>query len=118
MTSPLSGSLAKTIGKAFNSLFLPAMLVRDVPQTGGDPADPLPPLPANFPCRGMVESYSQYLRANGLVQANERKVLILAFSLGVRPAAGDRVTIRGVTFTLLEVSTDPAEAVWECKGQM
>jgi hypothetical protein len=118
MTSPLSGSLARTIGKAMAPLFLPAVLIRDVPQVGGAPDDPLPPLAANFLCRAIVEAYSQYFKANNLVAANERKVLILATSLGVKPVAGDRVTIQGITFTIQEVSTDPATAVWECKGAM
>jgi hypothetical protein len=118
MTSPLLGSLAKTVGSAFKTIFLPAVLIRDVPQVGGDPADPLPPLAANFPCLAIVEAYSQYFKANNLVAANERKVLILATSLGVKPVAGDRVTIQGITFTIQEVSTDPATAVWECKGAM
>lgn len=118
MTSPLAGSLARTIGSAMSSLFLPATLIRDVPQVGGDPADPLPPIPATFNCRGMVEAYSQYFKANGLVEQNDRKVLILAASLSVRPKPNDRVTIAGITFTIMDVSTDPAEAVWECKGRM
>lgn len=118
MTSPLSGSLARSVGKAFNTLFLPAVLVRDVPQVGGDPADPLPPLAAEFKCRALVESYSQYYRANNLVGASDRKVLILATSVSVRPAPGDRVTISGITFVLGNVSTDPAEAVWEATGTM
>jgi len=118
MTSPLAGSLAKTIGNAMASRFLDAVLTRDVPNVGADPADPVPPTPTQYPCKAIVEAYSQYLRANGLVGANDRKVLILANSLGLRPKAGDRVTIKGITFRVIEVGTDPAEAVWECKGQM
>ncbi|MDB5505333.1 MAG: hypothetical protein JWR89_5235 [Tardiphaga sp.] len=118
MNPPLSGSLARTIGSAFKGLFLPALLVRNVPQTGGDPADPLPPIPANFPCKAIVESYSDYFKANNLVNASDRKVLILATSVGVRPKPDDRVTISGITFTLQDVATDPAEAVWTCRGSM
>lgn len=118
MTSPLAGSLARTIGAGFNTLFLPAVLVRDVPQVGGDPADPLPPIPANFPCKAIVEGYSDYFKANNLVNASDRKVLILATSVGVRPKPDDRITIAGITFTLQDVSTDPAEAVWTCRGAM
>ena len=118
MTSPLSGSLARTIGAAFNTLFLDAVLTRDVPVVSPDPADPLPPTQATYACKSMVESYSDYFKANNLVDAKDRKVLILATSLSVRPKAGDRITISGVTFTLSEVSTDPAEAVWTCKGSM
>ncbi|HWV44125.1 hypothetical protein [Pseudorhodoplanes sp.] len=65
-----------------------------------------------------MEAYADKFRLEGLVAANERKVLILATSLSVRPQPQDRVTIRGITFTINDVKTDPAEAVFECKGAM
>ncbi len=117
MASPLSGSLAKTVGKAFNSIFLPATLTRDVAVASPDPAEPLPPTPTPHACKAIVESYSDYFVANGLINEKDRKVLILAGSLAVRPQAGDRVTISGTTFTIQDVATDPAEAVWTCKGR-
>jgi hypothetical protein len=118
MTSPLSGSLAKTIGSAFKGLFLDAVLTRETPGTGGDPFDPPPPVVTTYSCKAVVEAYSDYFRKSGLVNAADRKVLILAASLAVKPQAGDRVTIQHITFTLSEVSTDPATAVWECRGAM
>ncbi len=117
MTSPLAGSLAKTIGSAFKNLFLDATLTRDGPPTG--PAyDPTPGAAESYSCRAIVEVYSASYRASGLVQINDRRVLILANSLGVRPLPGDRVTIQGVTFVVQEVETDPATAVWTCRGRM
>lgn len=118
MVSPLAGSLARQIGRAASSIFLPATLVRDVPGVIVDAADPPAPTQATYPCKAIVEVYSERYRLDGLVKQNERKVIILATTLSVRPAVGDRVTISGITFTLAEVSTDPAEAAWECKGQM
>ncbi|WP_156332363.1 MULTISPECIES: hypothetical protein [Rhodopseudomonas] len=53
------------------------------------------------------------------MQANDRQVLVLAASLsGVTPLPGDRVAVRGVTFTANATSTDPATAVWEIQGRM
>lgn len=118
MTFLLEGSLAKTIGSAFKGLFLDAVLTRETPGTGGDPFDPPPPVVTTYPCKGLVEAYSDYFRKNGLVDAADRKVLILATSLDVKPQAGDRVTIQHITFTLSEISTDPATAVYECRGSM
>lgn len=118
MSSPLTGSLAKTVGSAFKTLFLDASLLRNVSVISPDPADPPPPTVATYACKAIVEAYSDYYKTNGLVDAKDRKVLILATSLGVRPEPGDRVTIGGITFTLQDVSTDPAEAVWTCKGRM
>lgn len=118
MTSPLSGSLAKTVGSAFNSLFLDAVLARDVKQIGSNPIDPSPPVVTTFNCKAIVEAYSDKFRSEGLVEQNDRKVLILATSLATRPLAKDRVTIRGITFQVIDVSTDPAEAVWSVQGRM
>lgn len=121
MASPLEGSLARTIGGAMRGLFLPATLTRDVVPSSPayDPLDPPAAVPVEYSCKAIVESYSDKFRLEGLVAANERKVLILATSLSVRPQMLDRVTIRGITFTLSDkIKTDPAEAVWECAGAM
>lgn len=123
MTSPLAGSLAKTIGGAFKSLFFDAVLTRDGPTTGPD-YDPTPGAPLTFACKAIVEVYSVSFRAAGLVQQNERRVLILAASLNIqdvdasrrKPQPGDVLTINGTTFSILEVETDPATAIWTCRG--
>lgn len=120
MVSPLDGALARQVGSAFRSLFLDATLTRDVVPDSPtyDPFDPPAPVATEYACKAIVEAYADKFRLEGLVQANERKVLILATSLSVRPRPQDRVTIRGITFTITDVKTDPAEAVWECKGAM
>lgn len=120
MTSPLSGSLARTVGNALRSLFLDATLVQDVPVVGSPDVtfDPADPTPTSYTCKAIVEKYAERFRLEGLVEQNERKVLILSDSLSVTPEPGNRVTISGITFTILEVQTDPATAVWECKGRL
>lgn len=108
------------VNGAFGDVFYDAVMTVDVIPTSPpyDPADPPAPVPVNYSCKAIVESYSDYFRKNGLVDAKDRKVLILANSVAVKPAAGNRVTIQGITFTIHEVSTDPASAVWECRGTM
>jgi hypothetical protein len=118
MTSPLESALATQIYKGMKNLFLDATLTRDVAGTITDPADPPAPTATPYACKAIVETYSDYFRQNGMVDAKDRKVLILADSLTVQPVPNDRVTISGITFTVMEVGTDPATAVWECKGRM
>lgn len=121
MASPLSGSLATTINRAMSSLFLDATYTEDTPSVGSpdvDSFDPPPPISTTYTCKAIVESYSERFRLDGLVEQNDRKVLILAKSLAVVPKAGGRVTISGITFTAIEVTTDPATAVWEVRGRM
>jgi hypothetical protein len=75
-------------------------------------------VPTPFGCKAIFEKYSDYYWTNGLVDAKDRKVLILAASLEVTPEPGDRITIQNITFVIQNVSTDPATAVWECRGRM
>ena len=117
MTSPLAGSLAKTIGGAFKSLFFDAVLTRAGVPTGPS-YDPTPGESLTYKCKAIVEKYSDRFRTDSLIKQSDRKVLILANSLGVRPAEGDRITIAGITFTAMDVATDPAEAVWEIQGRV
>lgn len=63
-----------------------------------------------------MEKYSDYYRANGLVDAKDRKVLILASSVTTKPQPNDRVTIQNVTFVIQNVSPD--HGCWECQERM
>jgi hypothetical protein len=118
VVSPLAGSIAKTIGKAFNSLFLDATLTRDVAGVSPDPADPVAPTQTTFACKAIVEVYSDYLRKSGLVNERDRKVLVLASTLSTVPKPDDRISISGIAFTVMSVATDPATATWEIQGRM
>ncbi len=119
--SLLTGEIAAIVYGAFKDIFLDAVLTRDTPSTNSPDVDRFdPPLPTSttYACKAIVEMYSQRLRQDGLIKANERKVLILANSISVTPEPDDRITIRGITFTICKdgVGTDPALAVWECRG--
>ncbi len=123
MTSPLSGSLARTINRALAPIFLDATLTRDLSNVGSDPADPPTPTQAIYTCKAIEEEYSAGLRGQGLVGAREVGVLILANSLAVEPKPLDRITIRGNTVTVVPadaaglkaVRSDPARATWMCR---
>lgn len=113
MASPLSGSLARTIGKALAPVFLPATLTR-----GG----------TLYPCRGIYEQWGKNPGPGGALTTPDVKALLLAKSLAVEPNSGDVVTLQGSTFvvvsnvsnvdTKLAVSTDPARATWSLIGKL
>lgn len=123
MTSPLAGSLAKTIGKAMSGLFLNATYTVDAPSNG--PAyDPGAPTSTDYPCKAIFDEWGAYSIRSGLVGAEDRKVLILAASLAVEPQQGGRIVIDAATVTIYSdgesqpaVSTDPAKAVWVCRAR-
>jgi len=117
VTSPLEGSLAKTIAKSMAFMFLDASLHRDVEAAITNAADP--PAPASvssFACKAIIETQTDSYRGDGgLVVDTTRKVLILAQTLATTPVPGDRIIIRGVTYGVMTVASDPALATWECR---
>jgi hypothetical protein len=115
MASPIAG-MAAQINKAFTNIFFDATLRRETESGSGDSYSFTT---ASYPCKGLVETFSMALRRDGIVSENERKIMILVGSLSVIPKSGDLLIINnGTEFVLLEVATDPANAVWECKGRM
>ena len=64
--------------------------------------------------KGMVEEYSRYSVENSFVQRGDRKLLLLAASApGVAPKPGDRAVAEGVTYVVIDVKRDPADATWQ-----
>ncbi|MGA0564167.1 head-tail joining protein [Ancylobacter sp. VNQ12] len=119
MVKMLDGGLAKILGKALAPIFFDATLSRDAPSAGPNAWTPGEPTTTSYPCKAIHEEWGASYRSGGLVLAGERKVLILAATLSVTPAPGDRITIRGETFTVATegagqpaVSSDPALATW------
>lgn len=112
MTSPLEGALARTIGSAFSNVFYAASVTVMVPGDGPvyDPGDPTP---VDHDCKGMIDEYSAFERQNSRIEVGDRKVLILATSLDIVPAIDMTVTIRGKAYRIVNVMTDPAQAVYE-----
>ena len=123
MVSILADALAQTIANAASFIFLDATLTRDVQGTATDPADPPAPTQVSYSCKAIEDTYSAGQRANGLVTADDVKILILAKTLAVSPLSGDRITIRGITRQVVPMGTsglpgvqsDPARATWECR---
>ncbi len=125
MVSPLSGSLAATIGQAMAFLFIDATLTRDVAGTVVDPADPPAPTEVEYSCKVIRDTYGTNYRAAGLVNDRDVKIIILQTSLAVAPQSGDRIDIDGMggPWTIVPagsgqpaVSADPANATWEVRA--
>lgn len=123
MASLLEGALAAKIGKALGPIFMAATLTRET--RSGPAEDPGPPVPTNYACKAIHEEWSTSYLTGGLVTSSDRKILILATTLSVEPLPGDKITIRGETFTVVPgdsagapaVSTDPAKATWTLRAR-
>lgn len=123
MASPLAG-LSRTIGSALSGIFFDAVLYRDAAAAGPNDWTPGAVTTTSYPCKALADAWSAYQISGGMVSANDAKVLILASTLSIEPRAGDRVTVQGEMFTLVTeggsrpaVMSDPAKALWECRGR-
>lgn len=102
--------------------FREATLIRTVEGTGGDPWSPGEPTDQRYPCRAIHDEWGASFRSGGLVTGKDWKILILAATLAVEPMEGDRITLEGVTLTVVSeggsqpaVTSDPATATWVLK---
>ncbi|MGB3864782.1 MAG: hypothetical protein WBA29_04025 [Xanthobacteraceae bacterium] len=120
MDSILDGSLADDIADALDSAGIPfaAIVVsRDIPQDSPDPADPLPPISTDFACKGFIDEWDADYITSTLVERSDVKIVIIANSIAIVPVAGDRVTVRAKSYSVLNVSADPALATYTLQAR-
>ena len=74
----------------------------------------------DYPCRGIVQDYSEFEQRGDKVRGGDRKVLILAGTLptGIVPTTNDKITVPdGQVFRVCDqgVKSDPASATYVCQ---
>jgi hypothetical protein len=118
MTSILQGSLAKKIGKAVGRLFYDCKVLVYTPGSG--PAyDPGDPTYKTTTCKGMIGTYADSLIDGTLIKQGDAKVTITTTCCSNMPRpAKDKIVIRGNTYAIVNVSTDPAQALWICQCRL
>jgi hypothetical protein len=120
MVSPLSGSLAKTINKAFKGVFLDATLTRDGANSGSV-SDPTVAAPTVYKCKAIADTGADGSRGTNIEGVSDNTFLILAKSLAVTPQPLDRLAIpsQGIGGVIANdpkaVGADPAQATWSCR---
>jgi hypothetical protein len=69
------------------------------------------------PCKAIVTTYSDFIRAAGNIGADERKVIIIGKGLSSPPSPSQVVAIEAENWQIVEVSRDPSGAVYTCKSK-
>ena len=115
MTSLLDGGLARIIGRAVDGLMLDGVLTRGVSTTADERGNPVE-TDDEYPFRGFTENYSATYRATAGIPSTDLAVNIIAASIATTPKIDDRVTMRGTTYRIRSVTTDPAQAMWVCQS--
>lgn len=98
---------------------LPALTLVKVSK-GARPVDPtigLVSTETRYPGKGIVDTYSDGLVDGTRVKLGDRRVLLIAKSLplGIFPVPDDLIEAEGDTWTIVQVSRDPAEATYDCQ---
>lgn len=109
----LAAGISDALSDVFHDgvLLVPGQRVRDG-QGGWKAGEPIP-----YPCKALVDDYSDYRRAAVGIPANDRKILILGHGLTVEPRPGHTITAEGRDWQIVGVSRDPAGATWEVQGR-
>lgn len=109
--------LAANISDALSDVFrdgvlkVPGQRISDN-QGGWKAGEPTP-----YPCKALVDDYSDYRKAAIGIPANDRMILILGHGLPVEPQPGHAITAEGRDWQIVSVSRDPAGAIWEVHGR-
>jgi len=111
-------SLPSIIGNALSDMFRDATLTR-ITKGASDGMGGYAQTTATDACKALVTEYTAWQRQALGIPSNERKILILAATLnsGMAPKPGDRITIQGREWSIVEVSSDPANATYEARGK-
>ena len=113
----ISGLIHKNISPGVNSAVLTK--VTKGTRTAGQVTGGTQPTSANYACKGFVDVLDKNRLEGSLVEDTDVLVAIIGDSIASNkvPVAGDRVTILSVEYNIIQVTTDPAKAVYNCIGR-
>lgn len=109
--------LREKIGVKFSDteLFFSAATLTRATGSGGWNEDP--GSTATYPCKALVEGYSDHLRAVAGIPDTDSRILIVGTSIAVTPLKGDTVSLNGFDWSLIRVDVDPAKAMWTAQAR-
>ncbi len=67
--------------------------------------------------QGWVDVFDNSLIAAGVVDEGDVKICLIQRDMPFRPELTDTITARGVTYTILSMNEDPAQAVLELRAK-
>jgi hypothetical protein len=111
---------AEEIAAALESAGVPYPLTvtREVPASGGVTFDPLLPTIQTYQARGWIDAWRDDDFTDGfLVQRSDLKIVVVAGSIDILPAAGDRITVQDQNLTVISVAGDPAGATYTVQAR-
>lgn len=115
-------NIASVVAAAVNAAggLLPATFIKSTPgtRTPGSITGGTNPTMTSYPCQGICSSFDNnevgaQLPGGEMVKNSDRKVVLIAQTIPVEPAPGDRVTIESRTYAVVGLfARDPAIATY------
>lgn len=116
MASILEGDMAAQLTDAITSAGLPYTITVTRITTSGPSYDPVQ-VETPHEGQGWRDNYSLDTVDGTLIRASDARVFILASTLAIAPTTADRVTLDGVTHSIVRVSIDPAGTAWDIQAR-
>tara|TARA_R110002167_G_scaffold93122_2_gene249814 strand:+ start:13520 stop:13894 length:375 start_codon:yes stop_codon:yes gene_type:complete len=113
----ISGLINANIGPGVNDATLTK--VTGGTRTGGQLTGGTNPTTATYACKGFVDVLDKNRLEGTLAADTDVLVALIGDSIagGQVPTAGDRVTIMGTEYNIIQVTVDPALAVYNCTAR-
>ena len=111
-------NIANLIDQNLSVSLLPTTLTVVTPGTrGASLIDGTNPTTQDIQGRGFIDDYGDNDIDGTLIQAGDRRVLIITNSFPGQPTPknGDRITIENATYNIVAVKRDPAAATYTCQ---
>lgn len=109
--------LPDVIAEALDDVFRDAVLLIPGSQISDGQGGFKPGPAVEYPCKALVDDYSDMRRTTAGIPGNDRKIIILAASVATSPAVGHAIRADGRDWQIISLSRDPAAATWECQGR-
>ena len=115
----ISGIIAREIGPGV----LPAQLHKKTTttaRTSGNLTGGRTSSTSTTPCRGFVDEYEERQIDETKIQRGDRRITLLGDTIAagtVVPEQGDKITIEGRVYKVVNVRRDPDAATYECQAR-
>lgn len=110
----ISGLINKNIGPGVNDCLL--VKVTAGSRTSGSLAAGVQPTSKNYTAKGFIDKLDKTRQAATLVEDGDVLIALIGDSIASNktPVPGDRIKILNNTYNVIQVDTDPAQAVYNC----
>jgi hypothetical protein len=112
--SLLDGGIARMVGNGLDFMMLDGALVQANASAVDEHGVPIETTTI-YAFRGFTEDYTAAYRAMAGIPLTDIAVMIVASSTDRTPAIDDQIVIRGKTYRVRAVTSDPAYAMWACQ---